>query len=636
MKVDERGGAALTTQPTAGLDLRAARRRFVWLMPWVWLALLALHYAQRDFGLIRARVVLPVLGLAFLVSVFLKLEDVIYGRHRAAGIALFVAGALPTLVLIYLQRTPERALALVPMFVGWGVFCSLPLAPARGSRDAEPRGDAARYLALAVLALAACSSLAFMALDTGRGVIVMDESLYLLQSSLMREPGFARPIDESLRPFFAVQQAVIDRGRLYTQFPPGWPTLLALFDAVGLRWWAGIASGMAAALFTFLLGRRLYGAFAGFVAGALLATQGLFAAMAGSYMAHAAAAACVAAAAWLLVRGEATTGRSRAVQWLLAGFVLGVGVAIRPLTGGALALSLGTWMLVRGRLAPREVVTLATLLTVGSAPAFAGLLYYNRATTGSALTFGYQAVHGALHDMGFGRRGMMLTDDRGEPRPAAGEFTPRAAVVQLLGRAETLAAQTLPAFLVFPILLAGVVYRFHYRWKTVAAFLILPAVYFFYWFSDWRFYLELFPFVFVGIGAILHHVRQRDRAVGNALLLFAVASNVMAAGIFLERRRERNAPLLAYFDAVDAARREHGKVLLLARSPLSNAVPFVWLYALNAGPFPGDVVVARDLGEENARLLARFPGYVPLQVQPFGSAGGSPLKPLPMEAPAAR
>jgi hypothetical protein len=311
--------------------------------------------------------------------------------------------------------------------------------------------------------------------------------------------------------------------------------------------------------------------------------------------------------------------------------LLGFGVTIRPLTGGALALSLGLWMLLRRRLDGRGVATLGALVAAGSALPLAWLLYFNASTTGHALTFGYTAVHGSLHDMGFGRRGMLLLDEHARPRPVARAFTPRSALRELAGRAEGVASQLMPAFLVFPVLLAGVIYRYRYRWATIAAFLVLPAVYFFYWFSDWRFYLELYPFAFVGLAAVLFHVRQRDRVLSDGLATFAVVAGLLTTGIYLTNRTRQADRLHAYFDAARSAQREHGKVLLFARSSLMNEVPFTWLYALNAGPFPGAIVVARDLGQENAELVARFPGYTPLRVKPF--VPGYPLlEPLPSAA----
>jgi hypothetical protein len=55
-------------------------------------------------------------------------------------------------------------------------------------------------------------------------------------------------------------------------------------------------------------------------------------------------------------------------------------------------------------------------------------------------------------------------------------------------------------------------------------------------------------------------------------------------------------------------------------------MPFTWLYSLNADR-GGSVVVARDLGAENARLIARYPGYVPMRAQPYapGAALVAPL-----------
>jgi len=615
-------------------DLDAVRARSPRLAPWLFVALLVLYHAQRDLRVLPRSVVIAVLGLAFLVALCLKLEDIVYGRHRLAGLALVMAGALPSLYTTSWSGHWNRLLSLVPMLIGWGLYCALPMWPHVAERGADVSARTARRLLPVIVLVGALGSLAFMALNTttgvnGDGINVVDESLYLLQGAMMREPGFARHVDPAVVPFFAVQQAVIQDGRLYTQFPPGWPALLALFDAVGLRWWASVVFGAASVWFTYLLGRRLVNRFVGLLAAGLLATQALFLTMAGSYMAHVPGLACVVAAAWLLLAGEDARGGRRVAAWLGAGFLLGFAVAIRPLTGGAIALSLGLWMLLRRRLPARGVLALGALVAAGSALPIAGTLYYNAATTGHPLTFGYTAVHGPLHDMGFGRRGMVLLEEHGRTRPVTREFTPRSASLQLAGRTEGVFSQLLPAFLLFPVLLAGLVYRYPYRWATIAAFLFLPAVYFFYWFSDWRFYVELYPFALVGLAAVLFHVRQRDRALSNALATFALAGAAVATGFYLQKRASQSDRVHAYFEAVRGAQHQYGKVLVFAASPLTNTVPFTWLYSLNAGPFPGDIVVARDLGPENAKLIARFPGYTPVRVHAYSE--GSPLV-TPLEA----
>jgi hypothetical protein len=117
--------------------------------------------------------------------------------------------------------------------------------------------------------------------------------------------------------------------------------------------------------------------------------------------------------------------------------------------------------------------------------------------------FGYGAVHGSLHDLGFGERGFVVPDATGRWVKELFDFTPARALSNLFTIASELSAIVLPAFLLVPLILIG--YRIGYpaRWKTVIGFLVLPALYFFYFYPHIRFYIELLPFLYVGIAGLL-------------------------------------------------------------------------------------------------------------------------------------
>ena len=57
-----------------------------------------------------------------------------------------------------------------------------------------------------------------------------------------------------------------------------------------------------------------------------------------------------------------------------------------------------------------------------------------------------------------------------------------------------------------------------------------------------------------------------------------------------------------------AAQRTSGPMLVFVRNPPLAEPLFIALSPLNFSPFPGPVVVARDLGAENANLVCRMPG----------------------------
>jgi hypothetical protein len=65
--------------------------------------------------------------------------------------------------------------------------------------------------------------------------------------------------------------------------------------------------------------------------------------------------------------------------------------------------------------------------------------------------------------------------------------------------------------------------------------------------------------------------------------------------------------------------------------PLSEAL-FVGLSPLNFSPFPGPVVVARDLGRENAGLVCRFTGRVVMIAEAATAGHGARLLPTQLDS----
>lgn len=260
------------------------------------------------------------------------------------------------------------------------------------------------------------------------------------------------------------------------------------------------------------------------------------------------------------------------------------------------------------------------------------LLHYNATTYGSPWVLGYQAVNGHLHNLGFGLRGFRTYSASGEPIVHASPFTLHTAFAHLAERSWDIAANVMPGFLLVPLIFLGAIHRYPFRWATVGAFLILPALYFFYFYSEARFYVGLLPLVFVGTAMIIEHVYREHRAIGRWLIALALGGNLLLSVLWLTigavTYRSRNAT----FDQVARAGREHGRVVVfVADSSTETRGLFYELYWFNVDRFPGPVVVARDLGERNAELLRRLPGYVPFRIERHGD-GSTQLRPADSEA----
>lgn len=618
--------------------VRAARLP---LLPWLLLLPIVLLAAMLPVGRAAAAAV----ALAALAALAAAASALPSGRGALApgiGIRALTIGVLASALLALLPgllgAEPDRGAAdpvyhtlsrLAVVFFGWGATLAA-LAQGSGEGDDTPPATTPRLVA-AIVAGSFAWFVAAHAVYIGPYAGPADEVLYLLQSRMLGDPGFARRIDPDLAPFFTVRQMSVVNGRVFTQYPPGWPAALALFDVVGLRWWSGAILGTAAVGLTYLLGRRVRSPFVGACAAALLAASYWFVQRAATYGAHTFTTVLVLGAALLLRRGESATGtRQRVLSWMAAGLLLGGALAVRPLSGASLGVSLFGWTAIRRRMRVREMAALAGALALGALPPTLALLAFNAALTGSPWVFGYTAVNGPLVAMGFGLRGYASYDPRGCPTVVASEFTPRVALAQLAARTWELASLALPAFVLPPLVLAAGrgAWRDRRRLAVVGAFLVLPLVHVFYFHSEFRFYLELLPFLFVAVGLLLERLWRRDRAAGRAALTLGLAGAVTYSGLWLAIAAATFDGRMATFDAVRAAQRQHGRVaVFVADSTTELRGAFYSLYWFNIERFPSDAVVARDLGAANDVLLRRLPGYVPLRL--VWPADGTPrLVPL--------
>ncbi|MEP7381321.1 MAG: hypothetical protein ABI910_06515 [Gemmatimonadota bacterium] len=533
--------------------------------------------------------------------------------------------------------------SVAPTLMGWALFFWL-----LGSHETSEGRDwltwsPPRWAVPALLVAAAVIIAVIHWLSVGTRAMVSDEVIYLLQGKWFFQRDYAWHVDPSLLPFFSMRKlGVSPSGGLYGQYTPGWPALLALFDAVGLRWWSGALLGAGSVWATTRLGTLLYSRSAGLLAGLLLLVQPWFLLLHAGYMAHPASILALALAAVWLLESETTEGWGRTWRWLAVGVAIAVAVSVRTLTGVALGASLGLWLVVRQRMTIGTLVRCALTVVIGALPIAAWFLQYNYATNGEALRVSYQALHGDGFNLGFGIRGFTGFNDQMQRVRIPVTFTPRIAVSHLLQRLAGINLTFFPYALLLPSLVLFAAYRHRPRWLVVAVFAILPALYFFYWGSEIRFYSEFLPFLAVWIATgCLTVMRERPR-LGSALLAATVASSAVLmvptrwGGITLDEPWVRSAytgspSRFAAFDTLDQMQRERGKLLVFVQEQ-SKLLDVLMdrLYLYNIDGLESPILVVRDMGERNAALVARFPDRVPLLLRDNGRL--TPVTITPFEA----
>lgn len=574
---------------------------------------LALHRAWALDG--PAPVVAALLGAIFAGGLARARPEL---STRQARVALGAALGITAMYVILPSFTPpgERIVpsafsAAVPALVGWSLVLWLPGVGVRTSENVEAwrwlRTPPATLLAGAAVAYLAI--LAFLLHDAaGSYVVLQDEALYTVQAGLLGHEGFGWRMPPDYIPFFRPEYALYRNGILTTQYAPGWPAMLAAFDSLGLRWWANPVLAVLTVAMAFWIGRRLHSPFAGVVAALLVGTQEWFVYEATGSMPHVGTAAALTAATAMLLASETAGPRARVALRVLAGSSLGLAVATRPLTGVAIGASIGIWMIARGGWRPAHLLQLGIPVGLGLAVPAAFVLYYNAITTGDPLVFGYKAVHGPLHDLGFGLRGYRYYYGALDPVVRANPFTFELALRHLHARSWLFARELLPVFLVLPVLWLAIARGARIRAGIVGAFLFLPVAYFFYFSSSTRFYVELIPFAMIGLALLVAQLAAADwrRTAAPLLGLLALMGAVRLTtidrpGDWVWQR------VVASAGQLEAAHARLGPLLVFIEEPLPEAYLFRRLWQFNSDGFESPILVARSQGARDLELARAFP-----------------------------
>lgn len=245
--------------------------------------------------------------------------------------------------------------------------------------------------------------------------LLIDELVQVMQARLYAAGQLFAPV-ERYREFFSVLHVVDTGGKVYSQFPPGGPAMLALGELFGAPWLVGpVCGALCVALFARLIRYTDPTASPRWQ----LATTALFAVtpfgafMFASHMNHVTALlflmVATLAVAHLMARdadaglgtGAPADSTVRALApAFLCGLGLGAAATIRPLDAFAFALPAGLWFLWRALKTPARWAD-ALASAAGIAVPFAVMMWVNHRTTGSPLLFGYEVLWGASHGLGF-------------------------------------------------------------------------------------------------------------------------------------------------------------------------------------------------------------------------------------------
>ncbi|GAC1514481.1 MAG: hypothetical protein NVS1B4_02230 [Gemmatimonadaceae bacterium] len=371
-------------------------------------------------------------------------------------------------------------------------------------------------------------------------------------------------------------------GRVFSQFPPGFSILLAVGELVHLRWLVTPLCGAVAAL---LFARLAYAienqeTVAGGAA-MIFALAPFFAFMAGSHMNHVPTLALLIGAFIAVDRlMQADTPNVRAA--ITVGLCFGAAGAIRPVDALAFAVPAAIWILARTIRAPQFGWN-GLVAGIGVTIPLLPVLWVNARTTGDPFVFGYEALWGRSHRLGF------------HPTPWGPAHTPARGVSLI--RAYFLRLQSYLFETPVPSLLPiGVALGLSRRVSAFDRYLLsgsgcLVALYFAYWHDGFylgpRFMLPLMPVFALWTARSLALVTDRfgrGGLVHRIALYTAIVAGVLAVltEIPLRLRQYHGGLLTMRWNADSAASRGNVRnaLVLVRESWGSERIARMWSLGL--------------------------------------------------------
>ncbi|MBI2618875.1 MAG: glycosyltransferase family 39 protein [Ignavibacteriales bacterium] len=412
--------------------------------------------------------------------------------------------------------------------------------------------------------------------------------------------------------FFEFLQIII-RDRWYSMYPPGHSLLLTVGVIAGIPWIVNPLFGTLTVVMLYLLGRELYGETVGRLSALLGLCSPFLVFMSSEYMNH--TPALFFFLLFLLFFARAfRTKRTR--DGMLSGAALGMLCLIRPYSAAALALP----FLVAGFLWLRR--DLASLWRPSSAfvVSFAGfivlLLLYNELTNGHPFVFGFQVRWGEQVNPGFGEVN------------AGQSHTPWRGFLQtlnnLIGLNKYLFEWPIPS-LVFVLLLFFGNRKSPWDILCVGALGSVAFAYFFYWFQDWcfgpRFLFEAGGLMILLTARGIEQLPSFFRESAFSARRIRMVSFATVAVLFLSGHAFNIPPHIRFYQnnywGVDGEMAETAKKINDEKALVFVSSSYESVFFLN-NPFLHGVVYARDRGEENQRLIDRFPNVPVYRIDRHG------------------
>ena len=400
-------------------------------------------------------------------------------------------------------------------------------------------------------------------------------------------------------------------GYMFSKYPPGYALLLAVGVLAGQPWIVNALAAALGILGVWMLGRELFDNSTGLLAAGLGVLSPMFIMLSGTLLSHTSSLALLAWFAWAFVRARRSEQPHSRRYALLAGSLLGLAAAARPLTAAAVGLPFAVLALADFLRAPRRQWIFLLCLAAGMLLTGFTWPAYNQVATDSPFTNTYR-LYWPYDAVGFGpqfgQNGHTLQEGIDNIRadldsfneaslgwPVAWGFPLMWAVIGLGLALRPRERSRWEFFLLAPVAALALV---HGAYWTRSAGLYGP-----------RYYAEAMPFVWLlAARALLKLGRFTSARRAIQVLLPLCMLWGIAVSIGPRFNQGRNLYNISRADATLIQAADLHNALVFVASPYwTDYARLSWLnHPLLE---PGAVIFARDLGvNSNLQVASQFPG----------------------------
>jgi len=432
-----------------------------------------------------------------------------------------------------------------------------------------------------------------------------DEAVYVYQARMLAEGHVtlaARVHAEFFYPWLFGQRG----GRLFSQYQPGWPAVIAIAHFIGSERAALAFAAVAAVVATWCLAQEVAPG-SGVFAVVLLLVSPIFVVQAGLYLSYLWSAALVTGALAGVVAG---VKRSRRVPFLVAGALFGFAFVTRPFDAFIVAALAGVYLIVallRDGPALRRAVLWAL---VSGLPFVLFTAVYNAHVTGSVVRFPLQAAQ-RLDTFGFGSRKMAADQ-------AIIDYTPHLALRSLARNVASMSYWFAGSGVGLVLAAAAVVLHRRRRetWLVVAMIALFPLGYLFWWATSLgepgaakglgpQYYVPAFLCLAVLGGWVLHDLAGRSPVLAALAIAAVCAGSLLMASPVLKTGHVTTQ--LERAVATPLSQPSISNAVVVMRADPSNYILFNDPFLVGDPSLRGRVLYAIDRGPADAQLATLFP-----------------------------